>query len=157
MRLFIIYMILAFFALSFQATFFPHVKPDLVLILVCFYSIRKGQVKGMLYGALSGFLIDSASGFIIGPNILSKSIVGFFFSFIRQKFFLWNVFLNTLLIFLFSIVDILLVRAVLEIFSGVSFALRSSWIMVLSVLYTTSAGVAVYPIFMVKQAGVKGG
>ncbi len=146
MKPFILYSIMAFFALSLQATIFPRVRPDLVLVLVCFYSLREGQMKGMVYGAVTGLLIDSVSGFVIGPNILSKSIAGFLFNLIRQKFFFWNAILNTLLIGFFSIIDILMVRISLETFTGMSFASRSAGISVMIVLYTTIAGLIVYPL-----------
>jgi len=151
MRRFLLYLILAFLALSIQATLFPHVRPDLVLVLVCFYSLREGQVKGMAYGALTGLLMDSASGFILGPNILSKSIAGFYFNRIRQNLFLWNPLLNTLFICVFAIIDILLVRGILEIFLGLSFAMRSSEVTILSVIYTTAGGLIIYPILRERQ------
>jgi rod shape-determining protein MreD len=156
MRVFIIYLVLAFFALSLQATIFPHMRPDLILILVCFYSLREGQMKGMVYGALVGLLIDSASGFIIGPNILSKSAAGFFFKLIRQKFFVWNMLLNTLLVCLFSIFDTILVRITLETFLGISFASRSSEMAILTVLYTTAGALIAYPLLISRGAGLKG-
>jgi rod shape-determining protein MreD len=152
MKRFSVYLVLALFALSIQATFFPHIRPDLILVLVCFYSLREGQIKGMAYGALTGLLMDSASGFIIGPNILSKSVVGFYFNRIRQKFFLWNVFLNTLFICLFAIIDIILVRVILEVFSGLSFAMRSPEVSILSVIYTTAGSLIIYPILKERQS-----
>lgn len=151
MKGFVFYIILALFVLSIQATIFPHVRPDLVLVLVCFYSLREGQMKGMAYGAVTGLLIDSASGFIIGPNILSKSVAGFLFSLIRQKFFFWNAPLNTLLIGLFSIIDIFIVKISLEIFMGMSFASRASGISIMVILYTTIAGLITYPVFKLRE------
>lgn len=146
MRAFIIYIAIAIIAISLQSTIFPHIKPDLALILVCFYSLREGEIKGMALGAVTGLLIDSVSGFIIGPNILSKSITGFLFNFIRQKFFFWNVFLNTLLIAIFSIVDMLIVRISLEAFLGLSFSPRVLEMAVMTVLYTSTVGLISYPI-----------
>lgn len=146
MRVFIIYSIIAMIAVSLQSTIFPNVRPDLALILVCFYSLREGDMKGMVFGALVGLLIDSASGSLIGPNILSKSIAGFFFNIIRQKFFFWNVLLNTVLIAIFSIIDILIVRISLEVFLGISFSSMALEITIVAILYTTIAGLIAYPI-----------
>lgn len=151
MKSFILYLIIAFFALSLQATVFPHTRPDLVLVLVCFYSLREGQMKGMAYGAMTGLLVDSAGGFIIGPNILSKSIAGFLFNLIRQKFFFWNIVLNTLLITLFSIIDISLVRTCLETFLGMSFVSRPLEVSIMVVLYTTVAGLIAYPFLKSRE------
>lgn len=139
---------MALIAISVQASlFFTITKPDIVVVLVCFYSLKHGQVKGMAYGALTGLLIDSASGFIIGPNILSKAITGFLMSSIRSKFFQWNVFINTLLIGLFSFADIFLVYTCLETFAGMSFINRSFDTSVIQVAYTTCAGLILYPFF----------
>ncbi|GAB4538160.1 MAG: hypothetical protein Fur0020_06980 [Thermodesulfovibrionia bacterium] len=150
MRVFIVYIIIAMLAISLQSTIFPHIKPDLALILVCLYSLRGGEIRGMVLGAIVGLLIDSVSGFIIGPNILSKSIVGFLFNIIRQKFFFWNAFLNTLMVAIFSIIDTFIVRITLEAFLGVSFSSMALKTAIIAVLYTTMAGLIAYLVFKPK-------
>ena len=89
MKKFLLYLFLAYVALSVQAIFFENVKPDLVLILVCFYAVRHGQLKGVAYGALTGLLIDTAGGFILGPHIVSKSLAAFLIRSVRENIFQW--------------------------------------------------------------------
>jgi len=158
MKSFIVYGVLAFIVVSLQSTVFPYyVKPDLALVLVCFYSIRGDEIKGMIFGAITGLLVDSVSGLFIGPNVLSKSIIGFLFGLVRHKFFFWNVFLNTILVALFSLIDIFIVRISLEVFFGLSFPSRAIMMLLMAVPYTAVAGLIFYPAFRSEVYGWRRG
>ncbi len=146
MRAFLFYLFLALLFLSVQATIFKVTKPDFVLVLVCFYSLKYGQTRGVTYGALTGLLIDSASGFILGPNILSKFFIGFMITSIRQKLFQWNIITSTLLIAIFSLADIFLVYICLKTFAGISFVNRPLGILIMQIVYTTAVGFMLYPL-----------
>ena len=156
MRAFLFYLFLALLALSVQATLFKITKPDFVLVLVCFYAIRHGQVRGMTYGAFTGLLIDSASGFILGPNILSKFLIGFMICSIRHKLFQWNIISSTVMIALFSLADIFLVYLCLKMFAGISFANRPLEISFIQVAYTTIAGFILYPLLNSEKENING-
>ncbi|MEK6528842.1 MAG: rod shape-determining protein MreD [Nitrospirota bacterium] len=144
MKTFSFYVLLAFLLLSVQATVFSGVKPDFILVLVCFYSLRHGQMKGMIYGAFTGFLIDSASGVILGPNMFSKFLIGFMISSIRQKLFQWNIIVSALIIAIFSLMDIVLVYLFLETFAGISFTEMPFRILILQTVYTVIASLILY-------------
>ncbi len=147
MKAFTLYLFVAFIAVSIQASlFFNLTRPDLVLVLVCFFSFKYGQKQGMLYGALTGLLIDSASGFIMGPNILSKAVTGYLMGATRRKFFQWNIFISTVLIGVFSFIDIYMIYICLETFAHMSFINRSFETSVLQVAYTMAAGLMLYPV-----------
>lgn len=146
MKNFLVYLAAAFLAIVIQAKFFAGVKPDIVLALVCLYSIRQGGIKGMAFGALTGMIIDSASGFILGPNMLSKTLAGYLSASVREKFFDWNFLLNTALVFILSVLDNLLIYVCFTQFSGISFAERSWTPSILQVAYTTMAGIILYPV-----------
>ena len=60
MKKFLLYLVFAYLALSVQAIFFKGIKPDLILVLVCFYALGHDHLKGVAYGALTGLLIDTA-------------------------------------------------------------------------------------------------
>lgn len=150
MKTFLPYLIMALFAIAIQATLFTGVKPDIVLVLVCFYSIKFGGIKGMTYGALTGLIIDSVNGYAIGPHMLSKALAGFLSASIREKFFGWNLFLNTSLILLLSVIDNLIVYICLETFTTISFAERSWAPSILQVVYTTITGLILYPVMKPK-------
>ncbi len=139
------YILAAIFFISIQAVFFKGIKPDLVLILVFFYSLKNGSKKGMVYGAVTGVMIDSASGVIFGPNIISKMFIGYAVASIRQGLFQWNFFASTLMAAIFSLFDILMIHICYEIFAGISFMSRPMNIPLLQVLYTTGFSLLAYP------------
>jgi rod shape-determining protein MreD len=151
MKVFLLYLVFAYLALTVQAIFFKGTKPDFVIILVCFYSLKYGQIKGVTFGALSGLLIDTASGFILGPNIISKAFCGFIIKTIRENIFQWNIFINSLVITVLSIADIFLIYLCLETFSNVSFANRPWGISVKEVIYTVLTAVILYAFFNPEQ------
>ena len=153
MKAFLFYFFLALLFLSVQATIFEVTKPDFVLVLVCFYSLKYGQTRGVTYGALTGLLIDSASGFILGPNILSKFLTGFMITSVRQKLFQWNIIISTLLIAIFSLADIFLVYICLKTFAGISFVNRPMGISIMQIVYTAAVGFILYPLLNPEKNG----
>lgn len=153
MKDFIIYLFLALFGISIQATLFHGVKPDFILILVCYYSLRHGEKKGMAYGALTGFLIDSVNGFILGPNIFSKAIAGFVIGIIRDKVFYWNKVLNAAAIILLSLLDIFVVRVCFEIFSDFPVHNTPPETLIFQILYTLAFSFIIYPFFNRGEGG----
>jgi len=146
MKIFSFYFLLALLALSIQATLFKGAKPDLILLLVFFYSLRHGHIKGMAYGALTGLLIDFASGFILGPNTMGKASIGYIVPSVKQKLFEWNVFISAAMVIIFSILDIFLVYVSLETFANISFVNRPLNLSVMQVIYTAMIGVILYPV-----------
>jgi len=155
MKDFTLYFLLALLGLSFQATLFKGIRPDFILILVCCYSLRHGQNKGMAYGALTGFLIDSVNGFILGPNIFSKFIAGFLVGLIREKVFYWNIVLNTIVIIALSLLDIFIVRICFDIFSGLPINNTPLEVLIFQIFYTSAFSLIMYPFFNHGDEGKK--
>jgi len=147
MMVFIKYLLLALVGMSLQSVLFRTVKPDIIIILVCFYSLRYGQFRGVVYGALTGLMLDSASGIIIGPNILSKISAVFFVGFIRRKVFFWGPAFNILMVLAVSLLDIMLVRICLETFTAISYSSRLPVITIMQVVLTTVFSLIMYPFF----------
>lgn len=147
MKAFIKYLLLALVGMSLQSVLFRTVKPDIIIILVCFYTLRYGQLRGIAYGALTGLILDSASGFIIGPNILSKISAVFFLDFIRRRVFFWGPVHNILMILAVSLLDILLVRTCLETFTAISYSNRLPIITVMQIVLTSVFSIIMYPFF----------
>jgi rod shape-determining protein MreD len=82
------------------------ISPDLTVLLVYYAGIRYGETKGLLAGAVIGALEDSLSSSIIGPNLLSKGIIGFSASFfVTGGFLRWTSFLGLLAVALFTVFD----------------------------------------------------
>ncbi|MBI4697577.1 MAG: rod shape-determining protein MreD [Nitrospirae bacterium] len=141
-----IYLFLAFLALAAQSEFFTGIKPDILFVLVCFYSLRYGQAKGMLFGALTGLLLDLSSGFIPGTNIISMALAGYAIASVRQRVFQWNIIINTVAIIMFSILDIFLVHVILATFADIYFANRPLTISVMQIVYTAIFSLLLYPV-----------
>lgn len=54
------------------------IRPDILLVLLIYYSARKGRISGILMGFVVGIGQDLTSSLtVLGANALSKSIVGF--------------------------------------------------------------------------------
>lgn len=75
---------------------FLGIRPDATAILIYYFGLRNGPVGGLLFGAFIGILADSLSGGIIGPNILSKGMVGYFSAVFIAKIFKWTPFIGIL-------------------------------------------------------------
>jgi rod shape-determining protein MreD len=79
---FFIPLLLFFPLLVIQTTIIPlfaflNAVPDLILILLVFYSILYGQIYGTITGFVFGFLFDLITGSLLGSAMLSKTISGF--------------------------------------------------------------------------------
>lgn len=83
MRLqFIIAIILFFPVLLIQTTLIPLVSidgvvPDLIIILLVFYTINNGQLFGTVLGFVYGFLFDLITGSLLGSAMIAKLLAGF--------------------------------------------------------------------------------
>lgn len=144
MKKFLLYLFFAYAALAIQSLFFKGTKPDLILVLVCVFSLKFGQVNGVIYGTVTGLVVDAAGGLMIGPNIISKTVAAFLIRSIRNNLFQWNIYVNTLMIMFLSIIDIFLVYLSFEFFSRISFSNRPWTIPVVQVIYTAVASILLY-------------
>jgi len=54
-------------------------EPDIVLVWIVFYALRRGQIPGTIAGFASGLLLDLLSGAdgMLGLAALSKTVAGF--------------------------------------------------------------------------------
>ena len=143
----IYYIFLLYVALAAQAIFFTGIKPDFVLIIVCYYSLKYGRTKGVCYGAFAGLLIDTVNGFILGPHMLSKLLAGFFLKTVKENLFQWNIYINTIAMVLFSFINIMVVYMCLDFFSDVSLVNRTIGTSALEILYTVVVSLVLYPFF----------
>src|SRR4030042_6656047 len=82
MRSYLYPFLLFFPILLIQTTIVPFasvggVIPDLLLILLVYYTIHNGQIYGTVLGFVFGFLFDLITGSLFGSSMLSKTISGF--------------------------------------------------------------------------------
>lgn len=56
---------------------FDYVTPDLVLILLVYFTLQQGQLYGTILGFIFGFLFDIISGGLLGSSMFAKTLAGF--------------------------------------------------------------------------------
>jgi rod shape-determining protein MreD len=157
MRDTLLYVPAAIVLIAIQAVLFKGIKPDLILVLVCIFGLKYGPVKGMAFGAFAGFLLDAASGFMIGPNIIAKSSAGALLYFIRQKFYSWNSILCALVIMGIMIFDLLLVYSYIKTFSSITPAELHLKPVLLQAVYTSAASLLFYQVIRPERGYIKYG
>jgi len=80
--LYIFAIILFFPLLLLQSTLVPLISivgviPDLILILLVYFTLRMGQIHGTVLGFIYGFLLDMITGNILGSAMIAKTLSGF--------------------------------------------------------------------------------
>ena len=109
----IIPLITFFPVLLIQITIIPLVSilgvaPDLVLIILVYYSITRGQLYGTALGTFYGILVDLITGSLLGSSMLSKTLAGFtagYFSGEGKKELYVHTFNFSLIVFLCAMID----------------------------------------------------
>jgi rod shape-determining protein MreD len=81
------------------------ITPNLTAVLACYAGVRGKEIKGMFLGALIGIVEDSLSGAFLGPNLLSKGLIGYFSSFVYSRFFVWTPLLGMISISVLTFID----------------------------------------------------
>ena len=61
------------------------VGPDLIIILLVYYTLHYGQIYGTLAGFIFGFLFDLISGGVIGGFMFSKTLTLFIIGYIYNE------------------------------------------------------------------------
>ncbi|UCH81399.1 MAG: rod shape-determining protein MreD [Nitrospiraceae bacterium] len=151
MRHFLLYLFFIYCSLTIQAGFFDGTIPDIVIVLICIYTVKRGQVYGVALGMIAGLVIDTTNGLILGPNMLSKAMAAFLTGSIRDNLFQWNTFINALVVAIVSAVDVFLVFISLEVFSNASFLNRSLQNSVTQIIFTVAAALIMYPLLNGKR------
>ena len=88
--------LIAIFLFSAQTTWlklfsFGGVTPDLILIWVVYCGVRCSRTGGIGAGIFLGLIQDGLSGGVLGMNTLSKGLSAYFFSTLKDKFFVQGV------------------------------------------------------------------
>jgi rod shape-determining protein MreD len=56
---------------------YNQIAPDLLLILLVYYTLKMGQMHGTILGFIFGLFFDLVSGGILGSAMFSKTLSGF--------------------------------------------------------------------------------
>jgi len=110
-----IWSIVLFFPLLIvQTTVVPFISingitPDLIIIMLVFFTIRNGQIYGTVLGFTYGFLFDLITGSLLGTTMLSKTIAGFiagYFSNENKRDIYFKSYFFIFIVLLCSVVDL---------------------------------------------------
>ncbi len=151
MRPFLLYLFFIYCSLMIQAVFFDGTIPDIVIVIICIYTVKYGLINGVILGALAGLLIDTTNGLILGPNIFGKAMAAFLTGTIKDNLFQWNTFINAIVVAIVSAVDIFLIFISLEAFSNASFLNRSLQDSATQIIYTVIVAIMLYPLMFRKE------
>lgn len=98
------------------------VKPDLVLILVIFFSLYNGVHKGLVVGAVAGLLEDLLRGNLFGMNLLALSLIGGMVGWLENRVFKENITIPVIVVFLGTLVHALLIIFI-SLFAGIKYSI----------------------------------
>ena len=115
------------------------VIPNLTALLVYYAGIRYGENRGVMAGVLIGYLEDSLSYSIIGPNIMSKAVIGYLSAFfVSGGLFRWTIVLGICAVSALAFADNMMVFLLRTIFDKMP--LNLSGVLFISVMQALMAG-----------------
>jgi rod shape-determining protein MreD len=90
-----------------------NVKPDLLMIILFFFSIRYGVLPGIFMGFVLGLTQDLYTPAILGQNALTKTIMGACIGLFNEKVMRTDPFVKSILLFVMFLVNDALFMSVL--------------------------------------------
>ena len=106
------------------------VVPNFIIVVAYYAGIRGEKIYGTLLGSLIGAVQDSLSGVFLGPNLLSKGLVGYFSSFMSGSFFRWTPLLGIIGISILTVFDGTVVFLSRSIFERMPVSIGTAFFMV---------------------------
>jgi rod shape-determining protein MreD len=106
------------------------ITPDFTVLLVFYVGVKKGEVKGMFFGALIGILEDSLSGAFLGPHLLSKGLLGYLSALLYSRFFIWTPVLGIISTAVLTLADGFMVFMLRSIFDRMPGSLGSALLII---------------------------
>ncbi|MBA3063519.1 MAG: rod shape-determining protein MreD, partial [Atribacteria sp.] len=101
-------------------------KPDLIMVVVVVFSLRKGEKEGTISGFASGLLQDIFSTSLLGINALAKTVIGFTCGILKEEIFHEHIlFIIPVITFIASFMQSILIFLLLRAF-GIEYNLAWS-------------------------------
>lgn len=141
----LLWITLSFVAIALQSTLFKGPRPDLLLILVCFYALKHDVLPSVLFGAVSGLILDVSNGFIVGSAIISKALTGYVVVSVKQIIYGWGVIIHFFIIFISAIMDYFIFLICLNTFNPLANYTRPLESIFMDIAYTTIFGLVLFP------------
>jgi rod shape-determining protein MreD len=125
---------------------FIHIKLNLTVILVCYIGMKKGEIPGMFFGALIGLVEDITSGSLLGPNILSKGLIGYLSSSLYKRLFIWTPLIGAINIFSLTFLDCSIVFILRSVFDKVPVEIGAAlFIIIIKSIVNAPLGIFIKP------------
>jgi rod shape-determining protein MreD len=122
------------------------VTPNLTVVLAYYAGIRKKEVKGIFFGSLIGIVEDSLSGAFLGPNLLSKGLIGYFSSFVYRGVFIWTPLLGIISISVLTLIDGIIILVSRSIFDRMPVSIGAAvFIVAMQSLLNAPLGILLRP------------
>jgi cell shape-determining protein MreD len=120
---------------------------NLTVLLAYFAGIRYGEARGLLLGGLIGALEDITALSILGPNLLSKGLIGFSSSFlISGTIFRWTPFFGIITVIALTLIDNAFVFISRSIFATLPAAAYNASLLALKqAVINAAAGIFIRP------------
>ncbi|MDI6704439.1 MAG: rod shape-determining protein MreD [bacterium] len=119
------------------------IKPDLFLIILVFFSLKKGSLKGEIMGFFIGIFEDLVSSGVFGINSFSKTICGFLVGKSKEKILHENFISQIIIMLSISLLNGLLVYLIRCLFTT-----PSGFIVVpLETCYNTLLSIPIFILF----------
>jgi len=145
--IYLLWIVIVFLTLVVQASIsFFDITPNLTAVLAFYAGIKHGDIKGMFIGSFIGIIEDSLSGTILGPNLLSKGLIGYTSSFLYSRFFMWTPLLSMISISLFTFADSFMVFLLRSIFGRMPTGIGAAFtIILIQSLFNAPLGLLIKP------------
>ena len=154
MKKIIIYTILFFAILTLHIilnTYFSFfgIAPNIILLAVIYLAISKGPKSGMWAGFLLGLAIDVILSDMFGSRTIALTIIGYSAGFLSGRWDNSNWFNQTIIIFLFSFVYLILLVLEYAIFSSSQVSLLLNHITLLQPIFNAIVSPIVFLFFVI--------
>jgi len=145
--IYILWILLVFLTVVIQASIsIFDITPNLTVVLAFYAGIRYGDIKGIFIGSCIGIIEDSLVGTLLGPNLLSKALVGYAASFLYNRFFMWTPLLGMISISLFTFTDSFMVFGLRSIFNRMPAGAGAAFlIIIIQALFNAPFGLFLRP------------
>jgi rod shape-determining protein MreD len=144
---YLLWAVILFFTLIVQGSIsIFDITPNLTAVLACYAGIKGREVKGMLFGSFIGIVEDSISVAFLGPNLLSKGLIGYFSSLMYSRFFIWTPLLGAISIFILTLTDGLIVFLSRSLFANIPVSIGTGVIIIImQSLFNAPLGIFLRP------------
>lgn len=139
---------------SFHFLSWLRVYPDIMLAFAIHGGMRWGKIGGFQFGGAIGFVQDLLSYGILGINLLSKSLIGFFVGALREKYINDSPITRIALVVSSTIVDLMIYRTLAGMLIGSEIAGLDSKAVIAQCVVNLVFTLMVLPVIMIADRAI---